>query len=105
MAWILKYSRINLKRSREGIEEYKKEIKEGINNTDEDDKSLTKITAYNPHKYPNYTKTPNTPFALKRNNVQICTPTGYRLAIPASKGIERETADKFLNLEYKEHIS
>ena len=33
------------------------------------------------------------------------TLTGYRLAIPVSKGIERETADKFLNLEYKEHIS
>ena len=29
------------------------------------------------------------------------TLTGYRLAIPVSKGIERETADKFLNLEYK----
>jgi hypothetical protein len=53
----------------------------------------------------NHINTSNTPFALKRNKVQICTVTGYRLAIPASKDIERETADKFLNLEYKKHIS
>jgi hypothetical protein len=42
---------------------------------------------------------------LSRETTYKYTITGYRLAIPVSKGIERETADKFLILEYKEHIS
>jgi hypothetical protein len=35
----------------------------------------------------------------------ICALTSYRLAIPESKGIQTETADMSLNLEYKDRFS